>query len=44
MIARYGDGLKATELFMERAAALVIEMYAPTLQRVQAFFLLAIAE
>lgn len=45
LIARYGDGLKAAELFMGRAAKLVPEeMYKPTLERIQAFFLLAIAE
>ncbi|KAF4634649.1 hypothetical protein G7Y89_g3438 [Cudoniella acicularis] len=45
LIARYGDGLKAAEIFMERAARLVPEeMYSPTLERIQAFFLLAIAE
>jgi hypothetical protein len=45
LITRYGDGFKAAEVFLDRAAALVIEeMYTPTLERTQAFFLLAIAE
>ncbi|KAF8849248.1 hypothetical protein BDZ45DRAFT_537336, partial [Acephala macrosclerotiorum] len=45
LIARYGDGLKAAEVFMDRAAGLVMEeMYTPTLDRAQGFFLLAIAE
>lgn len=45
LIERYGDGLKAAEIFLDRAAALVVEeMYTPTLERTQAFFLLAIAE
>jgi hypothetical protein len=45
LIARYGDGLKAADIFMERAAKLVVEeMYTPTLERTQGFFLLAIAE
>ena len=45
LISRYNDGLKAAEIFMTRAQALVIEeMYTPTLERTQAFFLLAIAE
>jgi hypothetical protein len=45
LISRYGDGLRAADIFMERAATLVVEeMYTPTLERTQAFFLLAIAE
>ncbi|CZR58238.1 related to general repressor of transcription [Phialocephala subalpina] len=45
LIARYGDGLKAAEVFMDHAASLVMEeMYTPTLDRTQGFFLLAIAE
>jgi hypothetical protein len=42
---RYGNGLKATDLFISRAASLVSEeMYHPNLERTQAFFLLGIAE
>lgn len=45
LITRYGDGLKAAEYFIECAANLVSEeMYVPTLERIQGFFLLAIAE
>jgi len=45
LITRYGGSLKAAEVFMDRAAGLVMEeMYTPTLDRTQGFFLLAIAE
>jgi hypothetical protein len=45
LIRRYGDGLKAAEVFMDRAVGLVSEeMYFPTIERTQAFFLLAISE
>lgn len=45
LVTRYGDGLCATDLFLSRAAALVPEqMYVPTLEATQGFFLLSIAE
>lgn len=45
LVRRYGGAVKAAEVFMARAASLVPEeMYKPTLERTQAFFLLGIAE
>jgi hypothetical protein len=45
LVKRYGDGSSATDLFLSRAAALVPEqMYIPTLEATQGFFLLSIAE
>ncbi|THH19551.1 hypothetical protein EW146_g1636 [Bondarzewia mesenterica] len=45
LVRRYDDPVKATELFMSRAASLVPnEMYKPSLERTQSFFLLGIAE
>ncbi|KAJ5909972.1 hypothetical protein N7504_004615 [Penicillium tannophilum] len=45
LVTRYGDGLSATDFFLSRAAALVPEqMYGPTLEATQGFFLLSIAE
>jgi hypothetical protein len=45
LVQRYRGGAKATEYFITQAARLVPdEMYRPTLDRTQAFFLLAIAE
>ena len=45
VVKRYGGGLKATELMIERARAIVPqEMYEPTLEGIQGFFLLAVAE
>ncbi|KAJ5331902.1 hypothetical protein N7476_001685 [Penicillium atrosanguineum] len=45
LVNRYGDGSSATELFLSRAAALVPgQMYVPTLEATQGFFLLSIAE
>ncbi|KAJ5930146.1 hypothetical protein N7466_005639 [Penicillium verhagenii] len=45
LVTRYGSDLSATDLFLSRAAALVPEqMYVPTLEATQGFFLLSIAE
>lgn len=45
LVQRYRGGAKATEYFMSQAASLVPqEMYRPSLDRTQAFFLLGIAE
>lgn len=46
LTTRYGAGLKAVDLFMERAASLGSrELYEPpTLERCQAFYLLSIAQ
>ncbi|KAG9247007.1 hypothetical protein BJ878DRAFT_232489 [Calycina marina] len=45
IISRFEDGIVAAETFMARAQRLVPqEMYMPTLERTQAFFLLAISE
>lgn len=45
LIERYGGGAKATEYFIAKATELVpIEMYKASLDRTQAFFLLAIAD
>jgi len=45
LIDRYGDGLKASQVFMDRPATLVPEeMYLPSIECIQAFFLLAISE
>ncbi|KAK5991111.1 hypothetical protein PT974_09389 [Cladobotryum mycophilum] len=44
--ARYGNGVKAAEYFMERASSIAVgEIYQePTLERCQAFYLLSIAQ
>ncbi|KAL1706778.1 hypothetical protein EV121DRAFT_289163 [Schizophyllum commune] len=45
LVRRYGDGSKATEVFLKRAESMVpTEMYKPTLERTQAFFILSTAE
>ncbi|KIY53509.1 hypothetical protein FISHEDRAFT_33139, partial [Fistulina hepatica ATCC 64428] len=45
LVRMFGDGLSATETFMRRATSLVPgEMYKPTLERTQGFFLLSTAE
>lgn len=45
LLKRYGSGSQATEYFLGQAAKLVPdEMYEPTLERTQAFFLLGMAE
>ncbi|RDW80196.1 hypothetical protein BP6252_04834 [Coleophoma cylindrospora] len=45
LVRRYGSQAKATEFFLSQAAHLVpYEMYQPSLERTQAFFLLGIAE
>lgn len=45
LVRRYGSQAKATEFFLSQAAHLVPhEMYQPSLERTQAFFLLGIAE
>ncbi|KAL1713412.1 hypothetical protein EV715DRAFT_277319 [Schizophyllum commune] len=45
LVRRYGDGSKATEVFLKQAESMVpTEMYKPTLERTQAFFILSTAE
>ncbi|KAL1744097.1 hypothetical protein HDZ31DRAFT_8602, partial [Schizophyllum fasciatum] len=45
LVKRYGDGHRATEVFLRRAESMVPdEMYKPTLERTQAFFILSNAE
>lgn len=45
LVRRYDGALKATDYFMQRAAILVPqELYTPSLERCQAFFLLGIAD
>lgn len=45
LVMRYGSGGKATEIFLQRAGGLVFgNMYEPSLEAIQAFFLLSIAE
>lgn len=45
LVARYGDARKATEYFLQIARTMVpAEMYKPSLERLQAFFLLAISQ
>ncbi|KAI5464086.1 hypothetical protein BGZ63DRAFT_421165 [Mariannaea sp. PMI_226] len=45
LISRYGNARKATDHFLEVARSMVpSEMYQPSLERIQAFFLLAISQ
>ncbi|TRM65110.1 hypothetical protein BD626DRAFT_567951 [Schizophyllum amplum] len=45
LVRRYGNASKATEVFLQRAESMVPqEMYKPTLERIQAFFILSTAE
>lgn len=46
IIQRYGDGMKAADMFMERASVVALsELYRePSLERCQAFYLLSIAQ
>lgn len=45
LVRRYGSPSEATEIFMAMASRMVsTEMYKPSLERIQAFFLLAIAQ
>lgn len=45
LVHRYGSASNATDIFMKHASRMVPEeMYEPSLERVQGFFLLAIAE
>lgn len=46
LVERYGGGMKAAEIFMERASAVALtELYeVPSLERCQAFYLLSIAQ
>jgi hypothetical protein len=42
---RYGDPIKATDYFIDRASDMLQnEMYDPTVEKIQAFFLLGVAE
>jgi hypothetical protein len=42
---RYGDPVKATDYFIDRACDILHnEMYDPTIERIQAFFLLGVSE
>jgi hypothetical protein len=45
LAARYGSGMKASEMFMDRAAKLAChKLYRPSLEICQAFYLLSIAQ
>lgn len=45
LVARYGNARKATDYFLEVSRSMVpAEMYNPSLERIQAFFLLAISQ
>ncbi|EON99010.1 putative general repressor of transcription-like protein [Phaeoacremonium minimum UCRPA7] len=46
IVLRYGDGMKAADIFMERASVVALsELYRePSLERCQAFYLLSIAQ
>lgn len=45
LVQRYGGSLQATQIMIDRARKLVLqEMYQPSLERIQGFFLLSVAE
>ncbi|RDW91689.1 hypothetical protein BP5796_02854 [Coleophoma crateriformis] len=45
LVRRYGDTTKATDYFINRAGDMIInEIYNPTLERTQSFFLLGVSE
>ena len=45
LIERFGSAVKASETFMERASSVALnELYRPTLENCQAFYLLSIAQ